>query len=95
MTGVGYEWSSWALNALQGIEPGEVLQVLNAPRRWPRVGRSDLGLNVLTIWGRTRAGRPLLVAVRQVGEWDFEILGARPLRPDQVAELEKWEESDD
>jgi hypothetical protein len=92
---VGYVWPSWALAALQGIEPGEVLQVLNAPRRWPRVGRSDLGLNVLTIWGRTRAGRPLPVAVRPTGEWDFEILGARPLRPDQVAELQKWEESDD
>ena len=92
---MGYEWSSWALNALRGIEPGEVLQVLNAPRRWPRVGHSDLGLGVLTIWGRTRAGRPLLVAVRPVGEWDFEILGARQLRPVQVAEPQKWEESDD
>jgi hypothetical protein len=89
---VGFEWPEWALAGLRGIEPGEVLAVLNAERRWPRTMVSDTGVQVLTVWGRTRAGRALLVAVRQVGRWDWEILGARDLRQEEAEELTRWEE---
>jgi hypothetical protein len=92
MSDVGFEWPEWALAGLQGIEPGEVLQVLNADRRWPRTAVSDTGMQVLTVWGRTRTGRPLLVAVRQVSQWDWQILGARDLHPEEAEELTTWEE---
>jgi hypothetical protein len=89
---MGFEWPEWALAGLRGIEPGEVLQVLNADRRWPRTAVSDTGMQVLTVWGRTRTGRPLLVAVRQVSQWDWQILGARDLNPKEAEELTTWEE---
>ena len=92
MSVVGFEWPEWALAGLRGIEPGEVLQVLNADRRWPRTAVSDTGMQVLTVWGRTRTGRPLLVAVRQVSQWDWQILGARDLNPKETEELTTWEE---
>ena len=87
-----FEWPDWALAGLRGIEPGEVLQVLNAERRWPRTAVSDTGMQVLTVWGRTRTGRALLVAVRQISQWDWQILGARNLKPKEAEELTTWEE---
>lgn len=87
-----YRWPPWALESLpEGIEAHEVVQALAARRRWPRLARSDTGVVALTFWARTEAGRPLLVAVRQVGTWDWEIVGARDLRADELAELEEWE----
>ena len=88
---MGFEWPSWALAALRDIEPGEVLQALNAQRRWPRPATGTYGVRVLTIWARTDSGRPLLVAVRQVSEWDWQILGARDLHPSEAAEFDEWE----
>ena len=90
---VGYEWPGWALDALRGIEPQEVMQALGATRRWPRAASSDVGLRLITIWARTRRGRPLIVAVRQIGEWDWEIIGARDLRPQELTDFEQWEAS--
>jgi hypothetical protein len=88
---VVYEWSGWALDALQGIEPHEVMQALGARRRWPRRASGPAGVPVLTVWARTREGRPLIVAVRQVDEWDWLIVGARDLTPMESTEYEQWE----
>jgi hypothetical protein len=87
---MGFEWADWARDALRGISPGEVVEVLGAQRRLPRPAVSD-GVSVLVIWARTAAGRPLLVAVKQVAEWHWLIIGARELTPAEACELEKWE----
>jgi len=52
-------------------------------------------VGVLTVWARTRPGRPLIVAVRQVGDWDWLIIGARDMHPTETAEFERWEASHD
>jgi hypothetical protein len=88
---VGYEWQAWALDALDGLEPHEVLQALGAGRRWPRWATGTHGMRVLTVWARTRTGRPLIVAVRQVDAWDWQILGAREMSGADLTEFEKWE----
>ncbi len=87
----GYEWLIRALETLVDINPYEVIQVLGASRRWPRTATSDTGVEVLTVWARTDAGRPLIVAVRRVGEWDWQMVGARELR---VGELHEFEQSE-
>jgi hypothetical protein len=75
-----------------GIEPHEIMQVLEGERRWPRAAVSATnGLRPLTIWGRTRTGRPLMVAVRRLDGRDWEIVGARSLTSGELAEFEKWE----
>jgi hypothetical protein len=89
---VVYLWPVWALDALHGIEPYEVVQVLGAVDRWPRRAHGPDGLEVLTIWARTRAGRPLIVAVRQVDGWDWLIVGAREMRLAERREFVRWEE---
>src|SRR5262245_32941488 len=50
----------WAGGSLEwvarlGIDPYEVLQVLQYNRRWPRQGHTPAG-TVPTVWGRTRRG---------------------------------------
>lgn len=88
-----YEWEDWALRALAGIEPYEVRQVLEAKRRWPRGGVDhSTGLRVLTVWGRTLAGRPLIVAVYHLAEFTWKIVGAREMTPAELAEFARWEE---
>ena len=71
---MGYEWLLEALAALRGVEPFEVMQVLSAQRRLPLAAESA-GVRFLTISGRTRAGRPLVVAVRLLGGLDQQISG--------------------
>ena len=66
---VPYRWLPQALALLVGIEAYEVLQVLSASRRIP-VPAVAGGVPVLTIWGRTDKGRPLIVAVRMVDQFD-------------------------
>ncbi|MQA25610.1 MAG: hypothetical protein GEU94_09070 [Micromonosporaceae bacterium] len=88
---MGYRWWPRALERLAGVEPYEVSQVLAAPRRRPRMAVAR-GVKVLTISGRTSAGRPLLVFVRQDSQWDWLIIGAREMTPDQVVDLERWEQ---
>lgn len=86
-------WQPLTLERLVGIEPWEVMQALSAPRRWPRPGTSaHNGLRVLTIWARTTAGRPLLVALRQLSGRDWEIIAVRELTPEQLTELTEWED---
>lgn len=87
-----YEWEDWALQALAGIEPYEVRQVLEATRRWPRSGMDRAGLKVLTVWGRTGTGRPLIVAVYHVDGFTWKIIGARDMNITERAEFSRWEQ---
>jgi hypothetical protein len=80
-----------ALKSLRGVEPYEVMQALGARRRWPRRAEGPYGHVAMTIWARTDAGRPLIVAVRQLSGWDWQIVGARDLRPDELRGVERWE----
>jgi hypothetical protein len=89
---VPYEWEDWALQGLVGIEPYEVRQVLEARHRWPRPGTAGSGVRVLTIWGRTAAGRALIVAVHPESVLTWKIIGARELRAGELAEFSRWEE---
>jgi hypothetical protein len=90
---VPYEWEDWALLALVGIESYEVRQALDARRRWPRPATGTHGLPVLTIWSRTAAGRPLVVAVRQVTDRTWKIIGARDLTETELIAFTKWEDA--
>ena len=90
---VPYDWEEWAMRALAGIEPYEVRQVLDAKPRWPRPGRSSSGVQVLTIWGRTLAGRALIVAVYHVSGVTWKIVGARDMTNAELAEFAGWEET--
>jgi len=88
---VGYEWVPLLLLSLKGIEPYEVRQVLEGGRRWPRPGVAR-GVAVLTVWGRTRAGRYLIVVLRATeSSRDWLIAGAREMTADQAAEYDRWE----
>jgi hypothetical protein len=53
------------------------------------------GHQVLTIWGRTHAGRPLIVGTRVLNQWDKQIIGVREMRPEEIAEFEAWEAARD
>jgi hypothetical protein len=89
---VAFEWLHESLRQLRGIAPAEVHQALASQRRWPRMARDEsIGLPVLTIWARTEAGKPLVIATRKRSEWDWQCLGAREMRTDEVREFEGWE----
>lgn len=92
---MGFEWPQWALDALRGIDPAEVVQALDAKRRLPRPARSATGVEVLTVWARTRAGRPLVVAVRRTDPWTWLIIGAREMYLQERTEFARWEEAQD
>nr|WP_232542237.1 hypothetical protein [Nocardia bovistercoris] len=82
------------MDRLRGIEPWEVMQVLTGKRpRWPRRGRDGTGASILTIWGRTNAGRALKVGVYQVSDWQWHIASARELTAVESAEFQQWEET--
>lgn len=89
----GYLWLEITLAQLRGIEPYEVLQALSGRRRYPVPGHSPEGVRVLTIWARTRAGRPLVVALRKVpdSQRDWWIVGAREMSESERALFERWE----
>jgi hypothetical protein len=87
---VGYEWLAVALQALRGIDPAEVTQVLGARRRRP-VPAEAAGVLLLTVWGRTLMSRPLIVVIRQTGDFDYVILGAREMDEKQLVQFEQWE----
>lgn len=88
-----FRWAGGALEWLArlGIEPYAVQQVLQYGRRWPRQGYSTAG-TVLTVWGRTRTGRALLVVLwPEQDSLDSHITAARELTADEEAELQRWE----
>ena len=90
---MAFRWANGVMDWLaeQGIEPYEVQQVLQYTRRWPRQGHTPAG-TVLTIWGRTRTGRAILVVLwSQQGSSDSYITAARDLTTDEEAELQRWE----
>lgn len=49
----------------------------------------------MTIWGRTNAARPLIVVIRPMGGFDWQIITARPMTDAQLAEFEAWEATRD
>jgi len=88
---MGYEWLSHALAALGGIEPHEVMQALHGTRRLPVPATAESGARLLGIWSRTAAGKPLIVFLRHDGGLDWLIVGAREMKPDELATFEGWE----
>jgi hypothetical protein len=90
---VPYEWEEWALSALTGIDAYEVRQALEAKHRSPRPVADRSGVQVLTIWARTRSGRPLVVAVYHVSGFTWKIIGARDMTEAELAEFARWEET--
>lgn len=91
--GVTFMWAGGALEWLArlGIEPSEVQQVLQYGKRWPRQGCTSAGA-VLTVWGRTRTGRALLVVLwPEQGSMNAHITAARELTAGEEAELTRWE----
>jgi hypothetical protein len=89
-----FEWLRLALLQVEraGIAEYEVIQVLASDRRWPRPATSDIG-DLLTIWGRTKRGDGLIVAIRSRGRFDYDIVGARRMSDSEVREFEVWEGS--
>lgn len=90
-----YEWEEWALAGLKDIEPYEVRQVLDARARWPRPALGAGGKPVLTLWGRTDSGRPLIVAVYHVDGVTWKVIGARDLTGPEAAQFARWEATGD
>lgn len=88
---MGYEWLPSAFRALWGIEPYEVMQVIYADRRWPVPAVSAEGVRMLTIWGRTAAGRPLIATLLHDNNLDWLIVGAREMTGDELVVFERWE----
>ncbi|GAB2697156.1 hypothetical protein [Nocardia thraciensis] len=88
---MGFEWPDWALAHLIGIETSEVRQILASRRRWPRLA-DDGNVAVLTLWARTDAGRPLIVAAHRQDSWTWLIIGAREMRGDELTVFEQWEQ---
>lgn len=86
-----YEWQEWALRGLVGIEPYEVLQALESRHRWPRRGTALSRRMVLTIWSRTRTGRPLIVALYHDAGFAWKIIGARDMTAAELTEFLDWE----
>lgn len=90
-----YEWHASSEPLLQHfqIATWEVMEVLFSPRRWPRPATTRQGLPVLTVWGRTDAGRPLVVVLRQPRSYPecWQILMASPMGTHQLAEFTAWE----
>lgn len=87
---MAYRWLAQALALLAGIEPHEVLQVLSTERRMPLPAMAG-GIRLVTISGRTKQRRPLIVAIRTVGSFDHLIVGAREMTADELARFEEWE----
>jgi uncharacterized DUF497 family protein len=90
---VPYEWltAAFADIAKHGIQEYEVLQVLGSQRRLVKPMRHSSGLQVLAIYGRTGAGRLLVVFVRRIGRFDSAIIGAREVPAAEREEFESWE----
>ncbi|MGW6728746.1 hypothetical protein ACWF9G_22840 [Nocardia sp. NPDC055029] len=89
-----YELPEWAESKLRGVTRDEVKEVLTARRRWPRPSTGG-PVPVTLIAGRTRAGKPVKVAVREVEPFRSLIVAAGELTGDDLAEFEKWEVSTD
>ncbi|KZM73314.1 hypothetical protein [Nocardia terpenica] len=91
---MGYDLPEWAESKLRGITAAEVFEVLGARRRW---ARPSLGgpIRVTLVAGRTAAGRPLMVAVREIERFTSLIIAARELTDADLAAFEIWEAETD
>ena len=79
---------------LYGVTRAEATQVLySAGRRWPRPMLTKSGLAGLSVWGRTDAGRGVIVYLRLLESRDYQIVGAAEMGTDQLAEFTEWEEA--
>ncbi|MGF0320930.1 hypothetical protein [Nocardia fluminea] len=87
-----YELPEWAESKLRGVTPEEVHEVLTARRRLPRPSTGG-EVPVTLIAGRTHAGRPVVVAVREVEPFRSLIITASELTGAMLADFEKWEVS--
>jgi hypothetical protein len=89
---VGYTWLPGRFAILVDVEPYEVMHILERPgRQLPRRAIGPHGLPLVGIFGRTAAGRALVVYVRHDAGLDWTIVGARPMTAAEFAEYEKWE----
>lgn len=90
---MAYRWLIFALEALVGIEPFEVMQMLTDKR--PRRPRPNVdpatGIRVIEIEGTTRAGRYIVATVRPVGGFDSVILHAREMTTAEKTSFDEWE----
>ncbi len=90
---MAYDWLPYLLAQLVGIDAYEVRQVLEEGRRRPKPAVED-GMRFLGMWGRTRAGRPLIVTLRPTPvAHDWTIVWARDMTAEELAEFEAWEAS--
>jgi len=89
---VGYDWVPLLLANLRDIEPYEVRQVLEDERpRWPRAA-VGAGMAFLTIWGKTRRGRQLVVVLRPTEvSRNWLIVGTKQMTAEEAAEYDRWE----
>ena len=83
------------LQSLRGIEPCEVLQVLSSKNRRPIPATGPDGHQVLTIWGRTAQGRGVIVAIRPLSHWDWQIISARAMTAAEASDHQVWEATRD
>ncbi|WP_369634507.1 hypothetical protein [Nocardia sp. JMUB6875] len=93
---MSYEWwyGAFAVLAMAGIERHEVLEIVYGQQRWPRRGVDPVtGLRVLSIWARTDGGRPLIVTLRPLGGFDYQIVAAHQMTSDQLEEFRQWEQT--
>jgi hypothetical protein len=88
---VGFRWHPTTLAKLSGIEPHEVIQALQSNRQWPKPAVGPGDMVVLTIWGRTRTGRRLIVVTYPDTGFDSWIVGARDMNPAEATEYDRWE----
>jgi hypothetical protein len=92
---VEYEWWIGAESLLvrANVTRSEVVEVLYAAH-WERYARTPHGPEVLTVWGRTNEGRPLVVVLheKEPGCDQWEIIRAVPMSPRSLAIFTQWEE---
>lgn len=91
-----YEWlpTAFAVLVLAGVEPYEVMQALYGSNRRPvAVVDPETGLRLIAIYGRTKAGRPLVVTVRPAGGFTTWIVGAQEMTDEEREGYERWENS--
>ncbi|WP_157103545.1 hypothetical protein [Nocardia harenae] len=89
-----FQLPEWAESRLRGVTPGEVDEALSARRRLALPSTSEHP-QVTLIAARTHSGRPLIVAVHRVGQWQWEIIAAGELTGERLAVFQRWEEGSD